>query len=210
MFDIKDTIASQYANSPKLLMIIQELHDAIDPTKNIQDFYDMVWNLETAQGFGLDIWGRIVGIGRRVPLQAPDAEMFGFHTNTPSPLFTPFNDAPFRTDSGGLNAYSLPDNLYRRLIIAKALANIILATAPNINKLLKILLDTPSVYLITGIMRATYQFRGRLSAFDRMIVFKLGLLPEPCGVKIDYAEVMLGFKLNGTTELNGTAALGAP
>ena len=92
--------------------------------------------------------------------------------------------------------------------LAKAFANIILATAPNINKLLKILLETPSVYLLTGIMQAKYQFQGRLSAFDRMIVFRLGLLPEPCGVAVEYEEILQGFPLNGTILLNGTAQLG--
>ena len=190
MFKIEDTIASQYANSPRLMLIIQELHDAIDPTKNIQDFYRLIWNLETAQGAGLDIWGRIVGINRNVPLQNPTEALFGFYTSSPEPLYTPFNNAPFRSDSSGFSTYSLPDNLYRKLIIAKALANIILVTAPNINKLLKILLNTPSVYLLTGIMAAKYQFRGKLSAFDHMIVFKLGLLPEPCGVKVEYEELI--------------------
>ena len=190
MFRIENTISSQYANSPRLMLIIQELHNAIDPTKNIQDFYRIIWNLETAQGAGLDIWGRIVGVGRKVPLQNPNEPSFGFYTSSPEPLYTPFNVAPFRSDSGGFSSYALPDNLYRELIIAKALANIILATAPNINKLLKILLNTPSVYLLTGIMAAKYQFRGKLSAFDRMIVFKLGLLPEPCGVKVEYEEII--------------------
>ena len=208
MFRIEDTISSQYANSPRLMLIIQELHNAIDPTKNIQDFYRIMWNLETAQGVGLDIWGRIVGIGRNVPLQNPEEESFGFRTSSPEPKFTPFNVAPFRSDSGGFSAYALPDNLYRKLIFAKALANIILATAPNINKLLKILLETPSVYLLTGIMQAKYQFQGRLSAFDRMIVFRLGLLPEPCGVAVEYEEILQGFPLNGTILLNGTAQLG--
>ena len=48
MFRIEDTISSQYANSPRLMLIIQELHNAIDPTKNIQDFYTTVFNLQTA------------------------------------------------------------------------------------------------------------------------------------------------------------------
>ena len=67
MFKIEDTIASQYANSPRLMLIIQELHNAIDPTKNIQDFYRIIWNLETAQGVGLDKWGRIVQL-LKIPL----------------------------------------------------------------------------------------------------------------------------------------------
>ena len=208
MFKIEDTIASQYAKSPRLMLIIQELHNAIDPTKNIQDFYRLIWNLETAEGAGLDIWGRIVGINRNVPLQNPDESSFGFHTSSPEPKFTPFNVAPFRTDSGGFSAYALPDNLYRKLIFAKATANIILATAPNINQLLRFIIETPACYLITGIMQAKYQFQGRLSAFDRMIIYKLGLLPEPCGVAVDYEEILQGFPLNGTIQLNGTAQLG--
>ena len=143
-----------------------------------------------------------------MPLQNPDESSFGFYTSLPEPLYTPFNDAPFRTDSGGFSAYALPDNLYRKLIFAKATANIILATAPNINQLLRFITETPACYLITGIMQAKYQFQGRLSAFDRMIIYRLGLLPEPCGVAVDYEEILQGFPLNGTIQLNGTAQLG--
>jgi hypothetical protein len=33
-------------------------------------------------------------------------------------------------------------------------------------------------------------------------------LPEPCGVAVDYEEILQGFPLNGTIQLNGTAQLG--
>ena len=74
MFRIEDTISSQYANSPRLMLIIQELHNAIDPTKNIQDFYHIMWNLETAQGVGLGAGhragaGDLVRRGHRVAPQ---------------------------------------------------------------------------------------------------------------------------------------------
>ena len=190
MFKIEDTFLSQYANSPKMFSIIQEIYKSLDPQKTEGDFYKFVWSLDTAKGFGLDIWGRIVGISRSVPLQDPSAKVFGFNTGGQSNIFTPFSVAPFRTNANGFSSYMLPDNLYRKLIFSKALANITLATAPNINKLLKTLIATPSVYLITGIMEAKYQFQERLSAFDRMVVFQLGLLPEPCGVKVTYEEII--------------------
>ena len=57
-------------------------------------------------------------------------------------------------------------------------------------------------------MQAKYQFQGRLSAFDRMVIYRLGLLPKPCGVAVDYEEILQGFPLNGTIQLNGTAQLG--
>ena len=135
MFKIEDTIASQYANSPRLMLIIQELHNAIDPTKNIQDFYRIIWNLETAQGAGLDIWGRLSGLIATCLCKIQMNHHSVFIPSSPEPLYT-FNDAPFRTDSGGFSAYALPDNLYRKLIFRQSTANIILATAPNINQLL--------------------------------------------------------------------------
>ena len=61
------TVASQYGNSPTILSIIESMNAAIDPTVDINNFLINVWQISTAQGFGLDIWGRIVGISRIVP-----------------------------------------------------------------------------------------------------------------------------------------------
>lgn len=64
MKNVEQTIISQYANSPTLLKLIRNFNDYIDPTCDIDNFYDFIWNVDTAQGFGLDIWGRIVGVSR--------------------------------------------------------------------------------------------------------------------------------------------------
>lgn len=56
------TLASQYANSPTILAIINTFNDCIDPCVDLDNFYNTVWNVDTAVGFGLDIWGRIVGL----------------------------------------------------------------------------------------------------------------------------------------------------
>ena len=55
----ESTLASQYANSPALLAVIKGMNDSIDPTARIDDFYRLVWNVDTAVGHGLDVWGRI-------------------------------------------------------------------------------------------------------------------------------------------------------
>lgn len=60
----RDTVLSQYANSPKMLALIQSANDALDPSANVDLFYANVWNIQTATGYGLDVWGRIVGISR--------------------------------------------------------------------------------------------------------------------------------------------------
>lgn len=77
MIDVKETVISQYADSPVICRLISRFDECIDPRADRRRFYDTVWNVSTAQGFGLDIWGAIVGIGREVMIAAQD-EYIGF------------------------------------------------------------------------------------------------------------------------------------
>jgi len=61
------TVVSQYGNSPTLLSLIDSFNAAVDPSEDFDNFWAYVWYVETAQGFGLDIWGRIVGVSRTIP-----------------------------------------------------------------------------------------------------------------------------------------------
>ena len=61
------TVVSQYGNSPTITSLIESFNDAVDPSSNIDNFYTWVWDVSSAQGFGLDIWGRIVGVSRTIP-----------------------------------------------------------------------------------------------------------------------------------------------
>lgn len=72
MKKVRQTIISQFANSPTILRIIESQNEAIDPSADIDNFYDLVWNIDTAQGFALDIWGRVVGIDRNALLPLYD------------------------------------------------------------------------------------------------------------------------------------------
>lgn len=184
MENIKDTIMSQYANSPAILALIQNFNDVIDPQYFIDDFYEYVYRLSTAKGFGLDIWADKVGVSRNTPMQDPDVLTFGF-----DPDFQPFNTFPF-SDGGAFSSYRLPDSDLRKLIIIKAALNILYATAININKfLLMIFNGKRAYYSIVGHMSARYVFEFALSQFERLIVFTLNMLPHPCGVKISYSEI---------------------
>jgi len=75
-FDWRQTVISQYANSDTLVALIQSFAGAVDQTQNFDAFYDNVWNLDTAVGYGLDVWGRIVGVNR--VLQVANVQFFGF------------------------------------------------------------------------------------------------------------------------------------
>jgi hypothetical protein len=62
MRDVEQTILSQYANSATITKLIHNMNAYIDPSADIDAFYNVVWNVETAEGFGLDIWGRVVDL----------------------------------------------------------------------------------------------------------------------------------------------------
>ena len=73
MIDVERTIISQYANSATIVQLVQNMNTYLDPRADFDNFFDYVWNVESAQGFGLDIWGRIVGISRELLIPAwPD------------------------------------------------------------------------------------------------------------------------------------------
>ena len=62
MVNVEQTIISQYGNSPTIVGIIQGMNENINPRADIDNFFDTMFNVATANLFGLAIWSRIVGI----------------------------------------------------------------------------------------------------------------------------------------------------
>ncbi len=65
------TLLSKFAGSPILVALISSFNAAMDPTGQIENFYKYIWNVRTAVGNGLNIWGKIVGVSRVVPSPVP-------------------------------------------------------------------------------------------------------------------------------------------
>jgi hypothetical protein len=137
VFDIDATIISQYANSPILVRLIENLQQYIDPTTNFDAFFSLIWNVNTAVGYGLDVWGRIVEIERivRVPRAV---NYFGFQEAGPLSANS-FNFGIFFGLGGGApvtDNFTLTDPAYRTLILVKALANITDCSVESLNAML--------------------------------------------------------------------------
>ncbi len=66
MNNLDQTILSQFANSPTITGLIESMNAALDPSGDVDNFITWIFQISSAQGFGLDIWGRIVGVGRNV------------------------------------------------------------------------------------------------------------------------------------------------
>ena len=77
MENVNETILAQYANDPSMNTIIAGFNQAIDPAALVDLFYAQVFNPQTAIGWGLDVWGRIVGVGR--VLNVAETGYIGFH-----------------------------------------------------------------------------------------------------------------------------------
>lgn len=185
MNDVERTVLSQYANSPVLMQLIQNMNAYIDPSANIDAFYNLIWNVNTAKGVGLDIWGRIVDVPRE--LQITDTSTrFGFDTTS----MAPFEQAPFNSGAADTTTYSLSDTAYRSLILAKALANISATTAPAINQLLRnMFAGRGNAYVIDlGGMAMKYVFGFFLYPYEVAIVQQSNVLPRPAGVSISYSS----------------------
>lgn len=176
------TVLSQYANSPIITALVDLFAQWLDPKARFDEFYALIWNIDTAHGFGLDIWGRILGVNR--VLQVPTGEYLGFESDDQA---KPFGFGIFYGGSRLTNNVALTDEAYRLLLLAKAALNITNASAPAINAILLNLFGQG--YVRDNLdMTITYVFSQTLTPVETAIVFQSGVLPKPCGVSFDVEQ----------------------
>ncbi len=201
MLNVEQTIISQYGNSATIAQLVRNMDQYIDPRTDFDTFYDFVWNVETAQGFGLDIWGRIVNISRELQIP-PDPTFFGFSDALPGSY--PFGEQPFYDGTpGATSTYLLSDDAYRQLILVKALANISATNVPSLNQLLQnMFADRGRRYVNDlGGMSLRYTFEFLLTNYEFAIMTQSGALPRPAGVGailINTNTPVFGFSEAGT------------
>lgn len=182
-FDYWQTIISQYANSDIITGIIGSFFAAEDMTVEIEQFYDDMFNIATAIGYGLDLLGIILDVSRTLEVQNP-GDFFDFEESGGSSA-NGFDQQPFYSGSQLNNNFNLSDNSYRLLLFAKALYNISPGNIPSINKILQTLFPGRGNAFVTDGLNMTmvYTFQFILSSVELAIVEQSGVLPKPVGVK---------------------------
>lgn len=196
MLNWNETVLSQYFDSPTIYSLLQSYNAAVDPSTDIANFYANIWNVNTAVGSGLDIWGAIVNVSRY--LQIPGSPNYlGFDEAFLTPYAStgpqPFGQAPFYTANAQTTTYALSDDVYRRLIMVKAAVNIGNLSIPNINKFLQYFFGTSIsgspygvAYVIDGLNQSfTYHFNFIPNAWQLAIVQNSGVFPRPAGVTVN-------------------------
>jgi hypothetical protein len=182
-FDWLQTLLMQYANSKILFTLCNNMAQYIDPTLNLDEFFDVLWNVDTAIGVGLDNWGAIVGVGR--VLQLPNiSSFFGFEESGTPTTRTGFGQSSFFSGQSVTGNFTLTDAAYRPLVLTKALANICDGSIPAVNQILiNLFPGIGNSYVADGLdMTETYTFSAPLSALQQAIVQNSGVLPRTVGV----------------------------
>lgn len=138
------TVQSQYSASPRILALAGMYWDMLNPGSEIQTMLDDMLNPSTARGYGLDVWGRIVGIKRAtVPVSG---EYLAFD---PDPLSNPdgdsWNNAPFNP----LTPQGLAtDTVFRVYVMVKAMMNIGNGSLADINKYFSLMFPDSGIQVI--------------------------------------------------------------
>jgi hypothetical protein len=179
-FDVWQTVISQYANASILSQLCTRFSDWIDPTANLDAFFDLVWNVDSAQGHGLDVWGRIVGVVRTITIPQPGSTL-GFDE---AGSWVGFGQGTFFAGAQASPNFALSDAAFRLLIFAKALSNISDGSIPSINQiLLNLFPGRGNCYVADGLdMSMTYTFAFKLTAVELAVLQQSGALPKPVGV----------------------------
>jgi hypothetical protein len=191
----EQTILSQYNSSPTLMAMIESFSDAILPDVDLAQFYANIWDVNTAVGYGLDVWGLIVGVSRNIQVPA-SSNYLGFDEAYTVPTANtgpqPFNQAPFASATPATVTFSMTDSQYRQLILVKAAANISDLSIPSINALLRAAFGSNNgvdpygdAYVVDlGGMAFEYYLNFIPNSAQIAIIENSGVFPRPAGVQV--------------------------
>ncbi|WWQ12960.1 structural protein [Ralstonia phage PQ43W] len=102
---LANTVMKQYSNSATLLALLASFDQWCDLTQFSSDFLTNIWDITQAQGFGLDIWGRILGQSRLIQITPAPNKNFGWNVAT-----TAVANTPIGTGNGSTTTFTVKGN----------------------------------------------------------------------------------------------------
>jgi hypothetical protein len=183
------------------MSLIESFNSAVDPSPNIDAFYDNLWNIQTASGYGLQVWGRIVGVSNVLEVPGGVSD-FGFEDTGAAP----FGQGVFYSGTPASSNFTLSDDAFRSLILIKALSNISQCSIPTYNAILMQLFPgRGNAYVMdSGNMTMMLVFQFPLQPYEIAIITQSGAFSAPTGVNLDLVMVLdvpnqFGFAESGSS-----------
>lgn len=169
MINVEKTIISQYGESSSITQLVRGIDHYLDPRADIELFIDQVWNINTATTWGLDVWGKIVGIERYIEIPDTIPIPPGSETRT----------------------FYIPDNDYRSYILFKCATNITDCSSPSINNLLSNKFRSRGRAYVQdiGAMTMQYVFEFYLTYWEQALLEKKVIIPKTTGVFINVSII---------------------
>ena len=206
-FDIGLTIQSQYSASPHIVALVNGFWSCLDPSADIELIFNKMINPITAEGFGLDVWGRIVAFGREYISKDITPSYWGYKAplGIDNPRMRNFNNAPFYKEITG--KVKLNDQAYRTYIFLKAMINIGNGSLSSLNRMISVLFPSVDIVLLhvdTMVLRIVIQ--SELAQSDLYALLNLPWLPAGVGLEV-YQVITPTWGLEGSgleTLDNGT------
>ena len=181
------TVQSQYAASPRILALAAQFWDTLNPTSSFDLMIAKMIDPSTAEGYGLDVWGRIVGIKRALIPVASDYLAFAPPANVSNPDGNSWDNAPFNpVNSAGYAS----DPIYRTYVYVKAMLNIGNGSLADLNRYFSLLYPDSGIKIIhsgTMIIRVL-DFAVRLTAADILALRTLDWVPLGVGWQLWQGE----------------------
>lgn len=190
---------AQYANSPKLVSLVQGLQEQFNNAQTIEDWLRIVFDLRTATGFGLDIWGKILNQSRRFEYVDENQQVVKVYLQGAQTV-------------GGVDyTAEQMDEFYRTALFLKAFSYISDCSLKNMNDLLYFYFnstadgtspDKKAYAYNVGTMAIEIVFEFFMPKLEQAILTS-DLFPTPAGVDVNYRFIpkgaWLGFYMAGKT-----------
>lgn len=184
--DLLRAILWEYNDATRLQSVLQQKQNWYDENQRDfwADWYDNVFNLLTANEFGLTVWSIILDIPIVVssapPVDPPPA--FGFEDTHKN-----FNNGNFYGSSGGVQ--TLTTEQARTVLRMRYFQITTRGTVTEINEFLEILFgDLGGGYVLDNLdMTMEYHFNFPLDSKLQYIFESYDILPRPAGVSVTYS-----------------------
>ena len=211
--DLLSSLLWEYNNAEKLQAIIQSKQDwyTTNQTEFWQDWITNVFNLQTANAFGLEVWSIILGFPLFINLSPTDNDKnCGFGPNRYN-----FGNGNFVKQNGGSIVLPLATN--RLALQLRYFQLCSSGTVPEINRFLNFVFsqyngsEPGQVFLIDNHdMTQTYYFLFPVTWDLQFLFTNFDILPRPSGVGTAYKDTTLNYWGFGPNRLNFTNGNFAP
>lgn len=177
----------QFGNAPNVLSLLNSKQGWYDlnQTQFWADFYTNIFDLRTANNFGLSVWAIILGAPIQYNLPGAGVEAWGFGSFRKN-----FTNGNFASNSG--NTYTLSVETARVILRLRYYQLTGTCTVPAINRMLAdVFADYGTAFIIDDLnMTQRYIFNFILPADMQFAFTNFDILPRPAGVGNTFVSIL--------------------